>query len=247
MIKCSWVMEMENAAILLVDDEEAILQMVEMVMKKEGYQNIYKAMTGEAALKIVQSTKLDYIILDVMLPDINGFDLCTNIRKYTDVHILFLTAKVNDYDVLTGFESGGDDYVTKPFNPLEIVARMKAHLKRNINEEKTSLQTKNKVYHFDHFVVDEIAGELIVNNKIVPCPAQVFLLLVYFCKHENQVLSKEQLFNAVWGYDHYAEDDNTVMVHIRRIRERIEPDPSRPIYLVTVRGLGYKLVRGTGT
>lgn len=240
-------MRMEDAAILLVDDEEAILQMVEMVMKKEGYQNIYKAMTGGDALKIVRSTKLDYIILDVMLPDINGFDLCTKIRKYTDVHILFLTAKVNDYDVLTGFESGGDDYVTKPFNPLEVVARMKAHLKRNSNEEDKLVKSKNKVYHFGHFVVDEVAGELIVNGEIVPCPAQVFLLLVHFCKHENQVLSKEQLFNAVWGYNHLAEDDNTVMVHIRRIRERIEPDPSRPIYLVTVRGLGYKLVRGTET
>jgi len=240
-------MKVENAAILLVDDEEAIIQMVEMVMKKEGFQNIYKAMTGKDALKIVQSTKLDYIILDVMLPDTNGFELCKEIRKYMDVHILFLTAKVNDYDVLTGFESGGDDYVTKPFNPLEVVARMKAHLKRNVNEESTLSQTNDKIHHFGHFVVNEITGELIVDNKVVPCPAQVFLLLVYFCKHENQILSKEQLFNAVWGYDHLAEDDNTVMVHIRRIRERIEPDPSHPIYLLTVRGLGYKLVRRTET
>src|SRR5690625_2664455 len=183
MIKCSWVMEMEHVNILLVDDEEAILQMVEMVMKKEGYQNIHKAMTGEDALKIVQSTKLDYIILDVMLPDINGFDLCKKIREYTDVHILFLTAKVNDYDILTGFESGGDDYVTKPFNPLEIVARMKAHLKRMANDKNTIQRSHNKKIHvFDHFTVDEEAGERIVEGKAVSVPAQVFLLLVYFCK-----------------------------------------------------------------
>lgn len=235
---------MKMAHILLVDDEQSILQMVEMVMKKEGFQNIYKATSGNETLQIVKTIPLDYIVLDVMLPDINGFDLCKKIREYTDVHVLFLTAKVTDFDVLTGFESGGDDYVTKPFNPLEIVARMKAHLKRK-NERNISLQRiqNKKVYDFDHFIVDEDAGELFVDGKIVQSPAQVFLLLVYFCKHENQVLSKEQLFTAVWGYDHMA-DDNTVMVHIRRIRERIEPDPSKPIYLLTVRGLGYKLVRG---
>lgn len=235
---------MKMAHILLVDDEQSILQMVEMVMKKEGFQNIYKATSGNETLQIVKTIPLDYIVLDVMLPDINGFDLCKKIREYTDVHVLFLTAKVTDFDVLTGFESGGDDYVTKPFNPLEIVARMKAHLKRK-NERNIPLQRNQnkKVHDFDHFIVDEDAGELFVDGKIVQSPAQVFLLLVYFCKHENQVLSKEQLFTAVWGYDHMA-DDNTVMVHIRRIRERIEPDPSKPIYLLTVRGLGYKLVRG---
>lgn len=235
---------MKEAKILLVDDEEAILQMIEMIMKKEGFKNIYTATTGKEALNIVKSTNLDYIILDVMLPDINGFDLCKQIRSYTDVHILFLTAKVNDYDVLTGFDSGGDDYVTKPFNPLEIVARMKAHLKRHLSQKEQASHAKRMIYDFGYFIVDEAAGELIVNNEVVSCPPQVFLLLVYFCKHENQVLSKEQLFNAVWGDDYLDADHNTVMVHIRRIRERIEPDPGNPIFLLTVRGLGYKLVRG---
>lgn len=236
-------MEMKQAHILLVDDEQSILQMVEMVMQKEGFQNIHKATTGHEALQIVKATPLDYIVLDVMLPDANGFDLCKKIREYTDVHILFLTAKVTDFDVLTGFESGGDDYVTKPFNPLEIIARMKAHLKRMDNNKISIQRSHNKKIHvFDHFTVDEEAGELIVEGEPVSVPAQVFLLLIYFCKHINQVLSKEQLFASVWGYDHMA-DDNTVMVHVRRIRERIEPNPSDPIYLLTVRGLGYKLVR----
>lgn len=236
---------MKDARILIVDDEESIIKMVEMVMKKEGYQHIYQAATGEEALQTVRMTDLDYIVLDVMLPDIEGFALCKKIRRYTDVHILFLTAKTNDVDVLTGFKSGGDDYVTKPFNPLEIVARMKAHLKRNEKETHTNPPVrKQNLHQFEHFIVDEDAGELIVGGKTVPCPAQVFLLLVYFCKHVNQVLSKEQLFNAVWGFDHLV-DDNTVMVHIRRIREKIEPDPGNPVYLLTVRGLGYKLVRGS--
>lgn len=244
MIGYSWVMKMKEAHILLVDDEASIVQMVEMVMKKEGFENIYKATNGGDALNYVRTIPLDYIVLDVMLPDMNGFDLCVKIRDYTDVHILFLSAKVNDLDILTGFEKGGDDYVTKPFNPLEIVARMKAYLKRN-DASKNSLPapSNKKIHQFDRFTVDEEAGELLVKGKVVSCPAQVFLLLVYFCQHVNQILSKEQLFTAVWGYDHMV-DDNTVMVHIRRIRERIEPNPSQPKYLLTVRGLGYKLVRG---
>lgn len=233
---------MKTASILLVDDEQSIIQMVEMIMKKEGFTHIYKVMTGEQALHIVKTTALDYIVLDVMLPDMNGFDLCEKIREYTDVAILFLTARVTDFDILTGFERGGDDYMTKPFNPLEVVARMKAQLKRNKETHPQQANQNKKVHLFDHFIVDEDAGELIVEGKVVPTPAQVFLLLVYFCKHVNQLLSRDQLFNAVWGYENMA-DDNTVMVHIRRIRERIEPNPSEPIYLRTVRGLGYKLVR----
>ena len=236
------MIQMKNKKILLVDDEQAILQMLNMVLKKEKFTNIHTAETGAEALAIIKEEAPDFIVLDVMLPDTNGFDLCTKIREYTDAPILFLTARVADLDILTGFERGGDDYVTKPFNPLEIVARIKAHLKRNQQASSKSIVTNKKLHQFEGFTVDEDAGELIVNGKIVPCPAQVFLLLVYFCKNVNRVLSKEQLFAAVWGYDHMA-DDNTVMVHIRRIRERIETNPSKPIHLLTVRGLGYKLVR----
>lgn len=234
---------MLDAQILIVDDEVAILQMVEMIMKKEGFDHISKAANGQEALDIVRSSKVDYIVLDVMLPDINGFELCKKIRGYTNVHVLFLTAKTNDVDILTGFENGGDDYVTKPFNPLEIAARVKAHLKRSGDNQHTGLETSNRQYRFKDFTVDETAGELLVQGQVVSCPAQVFMLLVYFSKHVNQVLSKEQLFNAVWGYEHIA-DDNTIMVHIRRLREKIEADPSHPVYLQTVRGLGYKLVSG---
>lgn len=233
---------MEQCQILLVDDEYAILQMVEMVLRKEGLLHIFKAENGREAMEIIRQEAIDFIILDVMLPDSNGFELCKKIREYTDAFILFLTAKVTDFDILTGFEQGGDDYVTKPFNPLEIVARLKAQLRRNRNERQKPLIKNKKRYDFGRFVLDEETGELFVEGALVPCPAQVFLLLLYFCKHPNQVLSKEQLFTAVWGYDHMA-DDNTVMVHIRRIRERIEPDPGQPVFLCTVRGLGYKMVK----
>jgi len=233
---------MKEIKILLVDDEVAIVKMVEMVLIKEGFQYIYTAHTGEDAMNILQNEMIDFIVLDVMLPDTNGFDLCAKIRKITNAYILFLTARVSDFDILTGFEQGGDDYVTKPFNPLEIVARIKARYRRNPSKSKTELTSNTKRYDYGHFIVDEQAGELIVNGKVVPCPAQVFLLLLYFCKNPNQVLAKDKLFEAVWGFENMA-DDNTVMVHIRRIRERIEPNPSQPKFLLTVRGLGYKLVR----
>src|SRR5699024_8778640 len=219
------------------------LQMVEMVLNKEHFQHVYTAKNAQEAIHLTKEITPDFIVLDVMLPDMNGFDLCMKLREYTEAHILFLTAKVTDFDILTGFEKGADDYVTKPFNPLEIVARIKAHLKRR-NQLQLKETSHKKLHVFNDFSLDEDAGELVVQGKQINCPAQVYLLLLYFCKNVNRILTKEQLFEAVWGYD-YMADDNTVMVHIRRIRERIEPNPSSPVHLITVRGLGYKLVKDT--
>ncbi|MFD2217031.1 response regulator transcription factor [Metabacillus endolithicus] len=236
---------MQEANILLVDDETSIVKMVEMVLNKEGFINIFKAYTAREALEIVQQQDIDYIVLDVMLPDLSGFDLCPKIRDISNAYILFLTAKVSDLDVLTGFAIGGDDYVTKPFNPLEIAARIKATLKRRNLPARTSFNDQVKsgnTFDYKGFVVDVDAGELLVKGKVVPCPAQAFLLLIYFCQNPNIVISKQQLLETVWGYDRFV-DDNTVTVHIHKLRERIEEDPSNPKYLKTVRGLGYKLVK----
>ncbi len=178
-----------------------------------------------------------------MLPDGNGFELGPKIREKTNAYILYLTAKTSDLDVLTGFAMGGDDYVTKPFNPLEIVARMKAVQRRMFQMPmEASGVKKSLIYDFGHFQVNEMTKELKVKGKSVTCSPLVFKLLLYLCKHPNRVFSKEELFEAVWGLNHIV-DDNTIMVHIRRVRERIEPEPSNPKYLVTVRGLGYKLVK----
>jgi two-component system, OmpR family, response regulator RegX3 len=229
--------------ILIVDDEKAIVKMLELMFKKEGFQHIYTAHSGSEALAIIEKVNIDIIILDVMLPDCSGFELSPKIREKTNAYILFLTAKVSDLDVLTGFATGGDDYVTKPFNPLEVAARIKAYLRRMPAANAQPVHKNTKYYDYGRFILDESAGELIVNGEHVPCPTQVYLLLLYFCKHPNIVLSKTTLLEAVWGFEHFA-DDNTVAVHIRRIRERIEEDPSNPNLLVTVRGLGYKLVKG---
>ncbi|WP_141431024.1 response regulator transcription factor [Bacillus sp. 03113] len=235
---------MNTETILLVDDEVAIVKMIETVLRKEGYQHIYIAHNANDALHVLNKHSIDIIILDVMLPDQSGFDICPKIREISNAYILFLTAKVSDLDVLTGFAIGGDDYVTKPFNPLEIAARIKAYFRRSQGIIPVIKEVKSpKRYEFDRFIVDEDAGELIVDGQAVPCPAQVFLLLLHFCKNMNMVLSKSQLLEAVWGMNQFV-DENTVTVHIRRIRERIEQNPSDPRYLITVRGLGYKFVQG---
>lgn len=233
---------MENTKILLVDDEKSIVKMLEMVLRKEGFTQIHSAHTAKEALGIIEKESMDIIVLDVMLPDQTGFEVCRSIRDFTDAHILFLTAKVSDLDVLTGFSIGGDDYVTKPFNPLEIVARIKAVLRRKGDQQVSGQLRNGAVYEYGHFQVNELTKELMVDGKTVSCPAQIFKLLLFFCKNPSQVFSKNDLFEKVWGLEAMV-DDNTVMVHIRRLRERIEPDPSIPRYLLTVRGLGYKLVK----
>ncbi|NWL86038.1 MULTISPECIES: response regulator transcription factor [unclassified Paenibacillus] len=234
---------MYNAKILLVDDEKAIVQLIEMVLRKEGFRHIYTAYNGKEALEIVKRHLMDIILLDVMLPDQTGFDLCPQIRNASDAHIIYLTARTSDLDVLTGFATGGDDYVTKPFNPLEIAARVKARLRRGIATPAPSrLEESRSRYEFGRFVLDEFSGMLLVEGQEVPCPAQAYQLLLFLCKHPGIVFSKAQLYEEVWGMDGLG-DDNTVMVHIRKIRERIEKDPGNPECLLTVRGLGYKLVK----
>ncbi|MCR8643440.1 response regulator transcription factor [Paenibacillus sp. N1-5-1-14] len=238
---------MNNARILLVDDEKSIVQMLEMVLRKEGFHHIYTAGTAEEALRQLSRYGADIILLDVMLPDKTGFELGPKIREMSDAHIIYITARTSDLDVLTGFAMGGDDYVTKPFNPLEVVARMNARLRRGVvtAQQPSRSHDSPAVYDFGHFIVNETAGDVIVQGESVSCPAQVYQLLLYLCKNPNIVFSKSQLYEAVWGIDGVG-DDNTVMVHVRKIRERIEPDPSEPKYLVTVRGLGYKMMKEKG-
>lgn len=232
-------MQIKNPSILIVDDEKAIVKMIETVLRKEGFTQLHTAYTAEEALSLVQTKPITIIILDVMLPDYSGFELCPRLRDISSAYILFLTARISDLDKLTGFAIGADDYITKPFNPLEVVARIKAYLRRAAYETLSISQTTQ--YEYDQFTVNEQAGEVRVKGKVVNCPAQVYHLLLHFCQHPNQVFSKEQLLDSVWGEDQFY-DDNTVMVHIRRVRELIEIDPSNPSTIITIRGLGYKLV-----
>ncbi|MEK8132643.1 response regulator transcription factor [Paenibacillus filicis] len=232
---------MNDASILLVDDEQAILQLLETVLLKEGFTKIDKVRTAEAAIQACEAKPYDVIVLDVMLPNMSGIEACPFIRRATDAPILFLSARSSDFDKLTGFAVGGDDYVTKPFNPLEIVARIKSLLRRT-GKPTAEVAAPGNIYSFGRFQVNETAAELIVEGQQVPCPSLVFQLLLFLCKHPNRLFTKTELYERVWGGNSLS-DDNTIMVHIHRIRERIEVDPSKPEYIVNVRGLGYKLVK----
>jgi len=231
---------MDNSKILLVDDEQEILNLLKITLNKEGFLNIDEACCAKQATQKCYEKEYDLIVLDVLLPDGNGLEVCKKLREITSAHILFLTAKTSDLDKLTGFAMGADDYITKPFNPLEVAARIKAHLKRQqlLFSDK---QTQEKcIYEFERFQINESSGQLIVAGKEIECPAKEFQLLVFFCKYPNRLYSRAQLYEQVWGRETF-NDDNTVMVHIRRIREKIEEEPGNPKLILTVRGLGYKL------
>ncbi|MFS0857688.1 response regulator transcription factor [Paenibacillus taichungensis] len=247
---------MDQISILLVDDEQAILHMLKTVLLKEQFVDIDTVTTGEEAINACENKTYHCIVLDIMLPGKSGLEICPFLRQVTDAPILFLTAKTTDYDKLTGFAVGGDDYVVKPFNPLEVVARIKSLLKRYLPTKMATTTTatppssdvtssspavQEGVYDFGRFQVFEQAGELRVEGQPVNCPALVYQLLLFFCKHPNRIFTKSELYERVWGSEAIS-DDNTVMVHIHRIRERIEADPSNPTFLVNVRGLGYKLI-----
>lgn len=232
---------MNNARILLVDDEEEILNIIQIVLRKEGFTQIRKATRAKTAIEECKKFQPQIILLDVMLPDGDGFEVCRELRKLTDAPILFLTARTTDLDKLTGFSTGADDYITKPFNPLEVVARLKAQLRRSL---PTMTNSKEQMFDFGRFQVHEKSGQLFVDGVEIPCPAKEFKLLCFLSKHPNQIFSKKQLYEQIWEEESFGIE-HTVMVHIRRIREKIEEDPSHPKYLVTIRGLGYKLVKPT--
>ncbi|PIC85282.1 DNA-binding response regulator [Sporosarcina sp. P20a] len=227
---------MEQAKILVLDDEQAIGDMVDIILRKEGFFEIDVCITYREAEAFILKRSYDLYILDIMLPDGTGLELAEQIRKQSDAPIFFLTAKTSDADKLRGFMHGADDYITKPFNPMELAARVKVQTSRYLS----AVNKRRTLYDFGQFQLDVDAAELIVNGVTTQILGKQFHLLKLFCEHPNQVLSKEQLYQSVWGMDSFI-DDNTIMVHIRRLREKIEINPSRPFYLKTVRGIGYKL------
>lgn len=230
---------MKNQKILIVDDEIGIIQMLETVLRKEGYTMIGRALTGGEALEAVRSTAFDLIVLDVMLPDTDGFQLCQQIRVQTNAPILFLTARTSDLDKLTGLSIGGDDYITKPFNPLEVVARINVQFRRMMLSQVNS--QKQDVYEMGHIRLVRKAAQLWVHGEEVNCPAKELELLFFLADHPNQVFTAGQLYERIWGYDSVG-DEKTVAIHIMRLRKKIEENPKMPVIIVNLRGIGYKFV-----
>lgn len=230
---------MNNHSILLVDDEMGLIKMLKTVLQKEGFVKIDSALTGSSALEKVQSTQYELIVLDVMLPDIEGFELCRKIREITYAPILFLTARTSDLDKLTGLEVGGDDYITKPFNPLEVVARIKAHFRRKAVYSHDKPKELNKI-KLGNLEIDKNAAIVTLSGKTLELTSKEFELLILLAEHSNQVFTVTQLYERVWGMDSFG-NDKTVTVHIMRLRKKLEVDPKNPKLIVNLRGIGYKL------
>ena len=224
--------------VLIVDDEKPISDIISFSLKKEGYE-IAVAYDGEAALEQFESEHPDLIILDLMLPKIDGLEVCRQIRKTSQVPIIMLTAKDSEIDKVLGLELGADDYVTKPFSNRELTARVKANLRRNVveqvpeeeEEEPAEIVIGDLVIHEDAFMASKNGVEIDLTHR-------EFELLHYLAKHSGQVMTREHLLHTVWGYDYFG-DVRTVDVTVRRLREKIEETPSHPNILMTRRGVGY--------
>ncbi len=224
--------------ILVVDDEREIADLVEAYLKNEGYP-VFKAYTGAEALEIVTRESLSLAILDVMLPDIDGFTLCQRIREKHLFPILMLSAKVEDMDKIMGLTLGADDYVTKPFSPPELVARVNTQLRRYTSYNPGEARTKNG-FDFRGLVIRQDSRHCSVNGQDVPLTPIEFSILWYLCEHRGKVVSSEELFEAVWK-EKYMESNNTVMAHIARLREKMKEPSRKPRFIKTVWGVGYTI------
>ena len=229
--------------ILVVDDERTIREVVRRYLELEGYA-VTEAETGPQALSIVQDSRPDLIVLDIMLPGVDGFSITRRLRANADysplsidgdIPIILLTARTNEVDRVAGLELGADDYVTKPFSPRELVARVKAVLRRTTASE---VESESPV-EFGGLSLDPRSRSVTVDSRDVSLTAKEFDLLFFLLRHPRQVFTRQQLLDRVWGYEFYG-DESTVTVHVRRLREKLEENPSKPVYIQTVWGVGYK-------
>lgn len=223
--------------ILLVDDEEAIQKLLTYPMEKEGY-DVAQALDGEDALEKFRSQQFDLIVLDIMLPGINGTDVCRIIRAESTIPIIMLTAKSDEFDKVLGLEIGADDYITKPFSIREFMSRVKAQLRRAQMVSQPSANTRDSM-EIDKLRIDFLKRNVYVTEEKVDLTYKEFELLKTLVSHPGRVFSREALLQLIWG-DADFRDPRTVDVHIRHLREKIEPDPHDPEYIFTVRGAGYK-------
>jgi DNA-binding response OmpR family regulator len=227
--------------ILIVEDEQVLADTLAYNLKKQGYE-VNIAGDGQTAIDTARLMKPNLILLDVMLPIMDGFEVCRILRKEMSTPILMLTARDDEIDRVVGLEVGADDYLTKPFSMRELIARIKALLRRErmIRDEiSTESETEDHTMQFQDLVIDRNRREVILAGKILPIKHREFELLQYLAEHIGKVLSRENILNQVWGWE-FTGDSRTVDVHIRWLREKIEKDPTKPARIVTVRGAGYR-------
>ena len=223
--------------ILVCDDDKAILDSVEIYLNLEGYHTI-RAMNGQEALKAVENTEIHCAILDIMMPNIDGLTATLKMREKHNFPIILLSAKSEDTDKITGLSFGADDYVTKPFNPLELMARVKSQIRRYVR--LGSIESKEGVIITGGLALDTVAKELTLDGEPVRLTAREYGIVEFLMRNLGHVLSTQQIYEAVWNEPSYSSE-KTVTVHIRRIREKIEINPKEPKYLKVVWGIGYKI------
>ena len=225
--------------IVIVDDEKEIADVIELYLKNEGYE-IFKFYNGMDTLACLEKQEVDLAILDVMLPDVDGFTILQKIREVHKFPVIMLTAKSEYIDKITGLTLGADDYIAKPFNPLELIARVKAQLRRftQYNEERRPAEN---VIDFAGLVLNKDTHECIYNEKELVLTPIEFNILWILCENRGQVISSEKLFEQVWGEKYFKNSNNTVMVHIRHLREKMSDTTGRTDFIKTVWGVGYKI------
>ncbi|GFN30735.1 response regulator transcription factor [Paenibacillus xylaniclasticus] len=235
---------MNVSKILVVDDEPEIIELITLYLQREGYA-VCSADNGMDALSLIDKEKPDLILLDVLLKQLNGLDVCQQIRELTDVPVLFVSAKSDDNDIIQGLSVGGDDYITKPFSPGQLVARVKAHLRR----QSISMQHQEAgrdILAFDGLVIDLTARTVRIADQPVSLSVKEFELLTLLAKQPNRAFKLSSLYEAVWGVDSIG-DTRTLMVHMSNLRKKIEADPANPRWIITMRGVGYKFNAEEGT
>lgn len=222
--------------ILIVDDEHNIVDILKVNLEREGY-TVIAAYDGIQAIETALSQKPDLILLDCMLPRMDGFDVCRKLRQQLNIPILMLTAKSEEIDKVLGLELGADDYITKPFSVREVLARVKAHLRR-VSFKETPNESAKKVFSFGDIEIDADRYEVSLSGKVVDLTLREFELVLFLARNKGQIFSREALLEKVWGYEYFG-DVRTVDVTVRRTREKLEPDQQNYKYILTKRGVGY--------
>ncbi|MCI9585660.1 MAG: VanR-ABDEGLN family response regulator transcription factor [Bacilli bacterium] len=223
--------------ILVVDDEKEIADLIELYLKNENY-NVYKYYSSNELLENINTLKIDLAILDVMMPKIDGFSLCKKLRENYNFPIIFVTAKVEDIDKISGLTIGADDYITKPFHPLELIARVKAQLRRYT---KYNEQRDENIIDFRNIIINNDTHEFTFNDKKIELTPIEFSIMWHLCTNRGSVVKTDELFQKVWGEKYFEKDNNTIMVHIRHLREKMKDCGRNPKYIKTIWGVGYKI------
>ncbi|MCD9023121.1 response regulator transcription factor [Cohnella silvisoli] len=226
-----------SQTILIVDDEREVVDLLKLYIENEGY-HVLEAFDGKEVIDIVRKHKVDLVVLDIMMPERDGFQVVRELRQSFSIPVILLSARVQDHDKILGLNIGADDYMTKPFNPLEVVARIHAQLRRyhHVQTEKVVASEQVKI---GDLILDKASCQLYKNEQSIGLTSIEYKLLLHFMENPERVFTKRQLLESVWE-QWYAGDDNTLMVYICKLREKIEAEPKNPVYLKTIRGLGYK-------